>query len=160
MAHDPPLPNVFRGEFQDLEELRYTGPGTVYHNCFGCGPQHPVGLRVRYFKTDEGVVSPIVIPERFEGPPGVAHGGIVAGYLDEILAGAAVRHAGRLYVTGELTVRYMKPVPIVAPLLGRGRVVQDHGKYLDLEGTLEEYQSRTLLAVARGRFLPIRPNEA
>jgi len=84
-----------------------------------------------------------------------AHGGIVAGYLDEVLAGAAVRHNGRIHVTGELTVRYVKPVPLDTPLLGRGRVVQDHGKYLDLEGTLEDYRSRAVLAQARGRFLPI-----
>jgi acyl-coenzyme A thioesterase PaaI-like protein len=36
------------------------------------------------------VLVPIVIPRRFEGPRGAAHGGIVAAYLDEILAGAAV----------------------------------------------------------------------
>jgi len=62
-----------------------------------------------------------VIPRRFEGPPGAAHGGIVAAYLDEVLAGAVVHHAGRLYVTGELTVRYVKGTPIERLLLGRGR---------------------------------------
>lgn len=160
MEPDPPLPEAFEREFRGLEQVRYPRPGTTYHHCFGCGPDHPIGLRVRCFKTDGGVVSPIIIPERFAGPPDAAHGGIIAGYLDEILSGAAVRHGGRIYVTGELTVRYLKPVPVEAPLLGRGRVVQDHGKYLDLEGTLEDYQSRTVLAVARGRFLPIRPNEA
>lgn len=160
MANDPPLPEAFEGEFRDLEELRFTGPGTAFHTCFGCGPRHPIGLRVRCFKTDSGVVSPIIIPERFAGPPGAAHGGIVAGYLDEVLAGAAVRHDGRIYVTGELTVRYVKPVPIETPLLGQGRVVQDHGKYLDLEGTLEDYRSRTVLALARGRFLPVRSEGA
>lgn len=160
MAHDPPLPEAFEREFRDLEELRYTRPGTTYHNCFGCGPHHPVGLRVRCFKTESGVVSPIIIPERFAGPPGAAHGGIVAGYLDEVLAGAAVRHNGRIYVTGELTVRYVKPVPIETPLLGRAGVAQDHGKYLDLEGTLEEYPGRTVLALARGRFLPFQTDGA
>jgi len=155
MTHDPPLPDAFQTEFAGLEEQRVGRPGTIFHNCFGCGPQHPIGLRVRCFKTDGGVLSPIVIPARFAGPPGSAHGGIVAGHLDEVLAGAAVRHGGRIYVTGELTVRYVKPVPLETPLLGRGRVVKDHGKYLDLEGTLEDYRSQTVLAQARGRFLPL-----
>ncbi len=156
MEHDSPLPYAFEREFRDLEEVRYTGPGSTFHTCFGCGPQHPIGLRVRCFRTDGGVVAPIIIPERFAGPPGAAHGGIVAGYLDEVLAGAAVRHDGRLYVTGELTVRYVKPVPIETPLLGKGRVAHDHGKYLDLEGTLEDFRSHVILALARGRFLPVR----
>lgn len=156
MAHDPPLPAAFEAEFAGLEEQRVSQPGTTYHRCFGCGPAHPIGLRVRCFVTGGGVLSPIIISERYEGPPGSAHGGIVAGYLDEVLAGAALRHNGRIHVTGELTVRYVKPVPLDTPLLGRGRVVQDHGKYLDLEGTLEDYRSRAVLAQARGRFLPLR----
>ena len=156
MPHHPPLPTVFEAEFARLEEQRFSQPGTTFHRCFGCGPEHPIGLRVRCFKTDGGVLSPIIVPERYEGPPGSAHGGIVAGYLDEVLAGAAVRHSGRIHVTGELTVRYIKPVPLDTPLVGRARVVQDHGKYLDLEGTLEDYRSGVVLAQARGRFLPLR----
>ncbi|MBI4589208.1 MAG: PaaI family thioesterase [Candidatus Rokubacteria bacterium] len=156
MPHDPPVPEAFEREFAGLEEQRSSRPGTPYHTCFGCGPHHPIGLRVRCFKTDSGVVSPIIIPERFAGPPGAAHGGIVAGYLDEVLAGAAVRHGGRIYVTGELTIRYVKPVPVETPLLGKAWVVQDHGKYLDLAGTLEDYRSRTILAEGRGRFLPLK----
>ena len=154
MAHDPPLPEAFEAECAGLEEQRLAWPeGT---NCFGCGREHPIGLRVRCFKTDGGVLSPLIIPERFAGPPGAAHGGIVAGYLDEVLAGAAVSHGGRLYLTGELTVRYVKPVPVETPLLGKGWVVKDHGKYLDLEATLTDYESGTVLASARGRFLPLR----
>jgi uncharacterized protein (TIGR00369 family) len=156
MDHDPPLPPVFASEFASLEEQRDRKAGGAFPHCFGCGPHHPMGLRVRCFKTDDGVVSPIIIPERFTGPPGAAHGGIVAGYLDEVLAAAAVRHSSRAYVTGELTVRYVKPVPVETPLLGRARVVRDHGKYVDIEGTIEEYGSRTALALARGRFLPMR----
>ena len=63
------------------------------------------------------------LPMSHEGPPGAVHGGIVAAYLDEVLAGAAVHHTGRLYVTGELSVRYVKPTPVECPLLGRGRPV-------------------------------------
>lgn len=156
MAHDPPLPHVFDALFAGLEEQRVNRPDAIFDNCFGCGPRHSIGLRVRCFRSDDGVLSPIVIPERFAGPPGSAHGGIVAGYLDEVLAGAAGRHSGRLHITGELTVRYVKLVPVETPLVGRGRVVRDHGKYLDLEGALEDYRDRTVLAQARGRFLPLR----
>jgi acyl-coenzyme A thioesterase PaaI-like protein len=156
MDHDPPLPPVFASEFASLEEQRDRKAGGAFPHCFGCGADHPIGLRVRCFKTDHGVVSPIIIPARFTGPPGAAHGGIVAGYLDEVLAGAAVRHGGRVYLTGELTVRYVKRIPVETPLLGRARVVRDHGKYIDIEGTIEEYGGRTVLALARGRFLPLR----
>jgi len=83
-----------------LEEQFLTAKADdLFSGCFGCGPEHPIGLRVRCFKTDEGVLAPVVVPRRFEGPRGAAHGGIVTTYLDEILAGAAFRATGRLSVT-------------------------------------------------------------
>lgn len=156
MIHDPALPPPFAERFAPLTEVKFSGPRSSFHNCFGCGPGHDIGLRVRTFTEDGGVLAPIVIPRRFEGPPGAAHGGIVAAYLDEVLAGAAVSHTGRLYVTGELTVRYVKGVPIERPLLGRGRAVLDSGKYLDLEATIEDWGTSEVVAKASGRFFPIK----
>jgi acyl-coenzyme A thioesterase PaaI-like protein len=156
VIHDPALPPPFAERFAPLTEVKFSGPRSSFHNCFGCGPGHDIGLRVRTFTEDGGVLAPIVIPRRFEGPPGAAHGGIVAAYLDEVLAGAAVSHTGRLYVTGELTVRYVKGVPIERPLLGRGRAVLDSGKYLDLEATIEDWRTREVVAKASGRFFPIK----
>ena len=154
-----PIPAVFGDYFAALEEQRDTArPEHRFHHCFGCGPAHPAGLRVRCFRTKAGpddVVSPIVIPRQYEGPPGAAHGGIVAAYLDEVLGGAIAGATGRGSVTGELTVRYVKPVPTETPILGHGRVVQDHGRYVDVEARLEALESGTLLATARGRFFPI-----
>ena len=121
----------------------------------GCGPGHPTGLHVRCFKTAEGVISPIIIPGQYSGPPGAAHGGIVAAYLDEVLAAAVIRAAARTAVTGELTVRYLKPVPVETPIVGKGSLVADHGRYVDVEGCLEDLGTGTLLASARARFFPI-----
>lgn len=149
------LPAAFRDLLAGLEEQRYSpGPADAFHRCFGCGPAHPSGLRVRVFRTDEGVLAPVVVPRVYEGPPGAAHGGIVAAYLDEILGGAVVRATGKIAVTGELTVRYLRPAPTETPLLGRGRLVADHGRYVDVEGSLEEVGAARVVATARGRFFP------
>ncbi|HSB41703.1 MAG TPA: PaaI family thioesterase [Methylomirabilota bacterium] len=156
MSHEPPLPPPFGERLAALAEVKFSGPRSSFHNCFGCGPEHAIGLRVRTFRGDDGgVLCPILIPRRFEGPVGMAHGGIVAAYLDEVLGGAAVNHTGRLYVTGELTVRYVKAAPLERPLLGRGRAVLDSGKYLDLEGTMEDLETGEVVAKARGRFFPL-----
>lgn len=160
MIGPEPLPEVFRERFAGLEEQRYTSSSEdVFHRCFGCGPAHPIGLRVRCFKTDGGVVSPVLVDRRFEGPPGTAHGGIVAAYLDEIFAGAVVRATGRLAITGELTVRYVRPVPIETPLFGRAHVVTDHGRYVDVEGRIEHLDTAEALATGRGRFFVVAGSE-
>jgi acyl-coenzyme A thioesterase PaaI-like protein len=151
-ARDP-LPEVFHTRFAALEEQFLSKePGDLFSDCFGCGPRHPIGLRVRCFKTDEGVLAPILVPRRYEGPRGAAHGGIVTTYLDEILAGAAVRATERLSVTGEITVRFVQPVPLETPLLGRGRLTARHDRYVDVEGSLEALETSEVLARARGRF--------
>jgi acyl-coenzyme A thioesterase PaaI-like protein len=157
VLHRPPLPAPFAALFAELEEIEVSGASSTFHQCFGCGPHHEIGLRVRTFKSDGGVLAPIVIPKRFEGPPNGAHGGIVAAYLDEVLAGAAVSHTGRIHVTGELNVRYVKLTPVERPLLGRARAVKQTEKYLDLEGTLEDLETGEVVAKATGRFFAL-PN--
>jgi len=151
-----PLAEPFRATFDGLEEQLPIGQAdNRFHQCFGCGPGHPTGLHVRCFKTADGVMSPIIVPAQYNGPPGAAHGGIVAAYLDEVLAAAVKRATTRAAVTGELTVRYMKPVPVETPIVGRGSLVADHGRYVDVEGRLEELGSGRVLATARARFFPI-----
>jgi acyl-coenzyme A thioesterase PaaI-like protein len=151
------IPAPLAAYFASLEEiLPAPRPDDTYHNCFGCGPGHPTGLHVRCFKTDEGVASPVWIAKQYEGPPGAAHGGIVAAFLDEILGGTVLRATGRSGVTGELTVRYRRPVPTECAILGRGRLVTDHRRYVDVEGELIDPETKEILATAKGRFFPIR----
>ena len=153
----PPLAEPFRAAFAGLEEQLAVGASDDrFHQCFGCGPGHPTGLRVRCFKTPDGVISPIIVPGHYAGPPGTAHGGIVAAYLDEVLAAAVHLAMARSAVTGELTVRYMKPVPVETPIVGKSSLVADHGRYVDVAGQLEELGTGNVLATARARFFPIR----
>lgn len=151
----PDLPDVFRPYFAGLDEQAAAAGDRVFRRCFGCGPAHPRGLHVRCFVTPEGVASPIIIEPDYEGPPGAAHGGIVAAYLDEVLSGTVARAIGRSAVTGELTVRYVKPVPTATPLLGRGWLVADHGRYVDVAGQLQRLAGDETLATARARFFPL-----
>ena len=155
------FPHSVRAYFESLDEVQLApSPGDTFHHCFGCGPAHPTGLHVRCFKTDAGVASPVWIAKQYEGPPGAAHGGIVAACLDEILAGTVLRAAGRTGVTGELTVRYRRPVPTERALVGQGRLIADHGRYVDVEGELLDPESNEILATGRGRFFPVKAKGA
>jgi len=150
------IPAVFDDVLRGLEEQRYvTGSDHPFYTCFGCGPGHPDGLRVRCFKAPDGVVAPVVIAARYQGPRGFAQGGIVATCLDEVLGAAVVRATGRAAVTGELTIRYVGGVRLETPLLAHGRLVTDHGRYVDVEGRLTELESERVVATARGRFFPL-----
>jgi uncharacterized protein (TIGR00369 family) len=89
------------------------------NQCFGCSPGNPRGLRLVFEELAPGVVELVYeVPDELCGNTGVAHGGIQAALLDEVM-GMAVRGAagpGAALVTAELQLRYRRPVPTRAPL--------------------------------------------
>ena len=114
--------------------------------CFICGLENPVGLKLRIYQTEPGVIETTYIaPEHFQGYPGVLHGGIVATILDEISGRAHMGDpsAPRFMFTGKLEVKYRKNVPTGKPLKIIGKAGKTKGKMAegwagiyDEEGTL------------------------
>ncbi|MFT3767835.1 MAG: hypothetical protein QM820_20485 [Minicystis sp.] len=51
--------------------------------CFGCSPEHPIGLRLAFTRRDDEVVTTFVPGEQYQGPPGLMHGGLVTTLADE-----------------------------------------------------------------------------
>ena len=47
------------------------------------------GLRMRFWRRGDRIVSEHTIPDAYHGPPGIAHGGIVATLFDEMSCAAA-----------------------------------------------------------------------
>ncbi|MGZ5391126.1 MAG: PaaI family thioesterase [Mycobacterium sp.] len=66
----------------------------------------------------------------------MAHGGWTAGVLDEMV-GHVLHFQGELAVTGTLQVKFVKPVPIERPLIGRTRIVRREGRRVFVEAELE-----------------------
>lgn len=87
-------------------------------DCFVCGLANQFGLKLRFRVTGPGEVTCVyTVPERYQGFPGVVHGGIVAAMLDEVCWRA---HMGirplRIMFTARLDLRYRKNVPVGQPL--------------------------------------------
>ncbi len=99
-------------------------------HCFVCGVANPFGLRLKFYNTAAGEVSAeYVVPEHYQGYPGIVHGGIVAALLDEV-AGRAymVEQPNRFLYTARLNVRYRRHVPVGQPLRIIGRAGKDKGR--------------------------------
>ncbi|QTI71005.1 PaaI family thioesterase [Gordonia polyisoprenivorans] len=73
--------------------------------------------------TDGSVETTLVCGAEHEGGPGVAHGGWIAATFDEV-TGHVTLLSGRLAVTGQMTVSYLKPVPIERPLRAKAWAVR------------------------------------
>jgi acyl-coenzyme A thioesterase PaaI-like protein len=106
--------------------------------CFVCGVENPVGLHLAFYDQAEGeVMCEVTLPERYQGYPGVVHGGIVASMLDEIAGRAAMQgDVTRFMMTAKLDIRYRKPVPIGQRLRLVGRLERRRGRLTIVRGEI------------------------
>lgn len=123
--------------------------------CFLCGDENPCGVRTRFYVEDGVVRSRLSLPRHVNGYRNVAHGGVLAALLDESMGWAATVF-GRddlMYVTGELTVKFLGPVPVGEEIAIASRIVRDAGRVAFGEGELS-YGGKVCVR-ATGKFLPM-----
>ena len=94
---------------------------------------------------------------RYTGPPGHCHGGIIATILDDAMGKVnKLRHVVAL--TREMTVEYLKPVPLHKQLRVEGREVQVRGR--THVNTAEIVNAKgEVLARSKGIFIAIDPEQ-
>jgi acyl-coenzyme A thioesterase PaaI-like protein len=127
----------------------------LHHDlCFGCGPANLFGLQLELEpSSDGGVDGRFFVKQDHQGPPGFAHGGVIAAALDEAMALVLLAESTSA-LTARLEVDLLAPAPV--------------GTFVRVEAGLEESDARTLrlrararsedggeLAVARGVFVRV-----
>ncbi|WP_192713579.1 PaaI family thioesterase [Rhodococcus sp. OAS809] len=108
--------------------------------------------RVTY-QADGSVDIEVSCDRQYRGGPTVAHGGWISAIFDDALA-VAVLQADAKVVTGELSVRYVRPVPIERPLLITSRIAGHDGRKWFVEGSMAlRTPGAPVLATAHAIFL-------
>jgi uncharacterized protein (TIGR00369 family) len=125
--------------------------------CFACGTNNLDGMRLRfaYDEDRDCFTCRFRLGKRYTGPPGHCHGGIIATILDEAMGKVnKLRHVVAL--TSEITVKYLKPVPLRQPLRVESREVKVTGrKHINMAAILNEKDE--VLASSQGLFIAIDP---
>jgi acyl-coenzyme A thioesterase PaaI-like protein len=104
-----------------------------------------LGLGREQLMDDGSVETDLVCSDEHEGGPSVAHGGWTAGVFDEVL-GHVPMLQGQLAVTGQLSVTFIKPVPVGRPLHARAWVERKEGHRWYVAGELTLQSTGSLLA--------------
>jgi uncharacterized protein (TIGR00369 family) len=123
--------------------------------CFACGKNNAEGMRLRFTYDEERncFVCRFRLGERYTGPPGHCHGGIIATILDEAM-GKVNKLRQVVALTSEITVQYLKPVPLHQPLRVESREVEVNGrKHINMAEILNE--KNEVLARSQGLFIAI-----
>jgi uncharacterized protein (TIGR00369 family) len=127
------------------------------NGCFGCGNDNPAGLHLKFFIDEEGrVLCRLRLAAQFQGPPGHAHGGIIATLLDEAMS-KANRRRNITAMTRHMSIDYLRPVPLDNDLVleGWSESDVDSGRKHRCSAELRN-ASGTVLASATGIFVEVR----
>ncbi|GAB4195891.1 MAG: hypothetical protein OHK0013_02510 [Sandaracinaceae bacterium] len=113
--------------------------------CFGCSPDHPFGFRLKFEReaaTDDGrgerIVTRFTPADRYQGPPGIMHGGLVSTLADEVAAWALIGLRGKFGFTVSFDAKLRKAIRVGVPLVGRSWIVKDHRRLLDVGVEIEQ----------------------
>lgn len=118
------------------------------------GLANPVAPPLQLTLDGEAVRGVCVFGRAYEGPPGNVHGGFIAAAFDEVL-GATQSLTERPGMTGRLTVRYRRPVPLQREVVFTGRLSRVEGRKILTEATLTV--DGVLHAEAEGLFVSVDP---
>ena len=139
--------------------------------CFGCGPQNTDGLQLRSETKleQEWVSAQWQAQARYLACHGVVSGGVVGTLLDCHSNWAAawflalVRSPGSepvvlpCTVTGEYSVRLLKPTPPQEPLQLEARLIQIRGSRVEIEAQISS-SVQGVTARCRGAFFAVGPD--
>ncbi len=111
----------------------------ISKNCLVCGTENQFGLHARFYQTEDKQTIALFTPRHeHQSYPKIAHGGISAALLDEVIGRAIMAYYDQntFGVTIDLQVRYHKPVPLDVELQAIGRITKDRGRIFEGSGEL------------------------
>ena len=119
--------------------------------CFGCGQANLFGLQLELSAREDGqgVEGRFFVKQDHQGPPGYAHGGVIAAALDEAMA-LLLHSRDVLAVTARLEVDLRAPVPVGSYVAVTAAMAESSERRVVLEARAEGDDG--VLAISRGTF--------
>jgi uncharacterized protein (TIGR00369 family) len=127
------------------------------NHCFACGKDNPDGMRLKFF-FDEGqhrAWSKVKLPRKYQGPPGHAHGGIIATLLDEAM-GKVNKLRSVVALTSSMAIEFLKPVPLAQNLIVEGIEREVEGRRHFNVAEIRDDKGQ-VLARSQGVFIAVDP---
>lgn len=123
--------------------------------CFGCGKDNPDGMGLEFRFDDEArtAVCDFNLAKRYQGPPGHAHGGIIAVILDEAM-GKINKLRQVVALTKSMEIEYVKPIPLEKDLTVVGWEEKVEGRAHTNAAEIRD-GSGQVLARSRGVFIAV-----
>lgn len=115
------------------------------------------GMRLKfvYDPARNSMVARVRLRGRFMGPPGHAHGGVIATVLDEAM-GKVMKIHNVIALTSRMEVQFLKPVPLQQTLIAEGHPKSHRGRRYWTVAEIRNEKGE-VLARSKGLFVAIDP---
>lgn len=122
--------------------------------CFVCGLSNQAGLHTHYYELENqsllGVFKGLDVHQSY---PKRMHGGIISALLDETVGRSIIIHQPDTWgVTAELSIRYLKPVPLDEELKVVGWITHMRSRMFEGEGYVCDSKNE-ILATCTGKYM-------
>ena len=121
-----------------------------YKECFFCGPDGD-GLKMKIQFKDAIVFCDFILAAKFQGYDNVAHGGIVAGILDEVMWWTIFLETKKICLTRKLDTEFLRPVYCGASYTAKGKLLHEERGSIHVSAIVEDTHGK-VAARANGLF--------
>jgi len=118
-----------------------------YPNCFGCGSENPIGLKLSYRLEGDLVVASFVPQEDHQGWPEITHGGIIAALLYEVMENYSYQH-GIVAMMRGMETTYRRPIKTGQAITAKSWLLEESGRAMKVAGSLTDEDD---VVLARGQ---------
>ena len=122
------------------------------NNCFVCGIDNPIGLKVEFSLLDDVCIGSFTPQMQHAGYDNLTHGGILFSLLDDVMANWAWLQ-GKKCFTAKADIRYRQELPIGTEVLLEGRCTKLRGRLAQMEGVITRKDDRSIVAESTGSFM-------
>ena len=122
------------------------------HHCFACGTLNTSGMGLVLHVEPGRCWTELAVERRFEGWDGIAHGGIIATILDEVMAWALVGE-DNWGLTARMNLEFKRPIQVGLPIRAEGWITRSRRRIVDTAGRILDPATGVELATATGVYV-------
>ncbi len=122
------------------------------NHCFVCGPDNPIGLRLKFRMEGDLCLSEFTPGEHHAGYANQTHGGMIFCALDDVMANWMYLQ-GETAHTAKCEIRYRRPLELGKTILLEGRQVKRKGRLALMESSAVQADNGTVIANATASFM-------
>ena len=120
--------------------------------CFACGPDNPIGLRIRFDVEGDECTAEFTPNENHVGFSDTVHGGIIYTALDDVTANILYQQ-GRKAHTARCEIRYRQPARVGETLKIKGWIENERRRLVMLKGEIRRKADDVLVADCEASFM-------